>query len=142
MADMNKVAELLKDEELVKKLESTADLTELAEILQEKGITYTELFTVAKEAGIEVNMEAEDELDENALTEVAGGSVLGIAEALKYLSKTELGKLGWEGTKIVCRCFYDYAKYGDPYKTYSEKKVQEITKKLDKYYKKLPKWLR
>ena len=70
------------------------------------------------------------------------GSVLGLGEALQYLSSTELGKLGWKGTKIVCRCFYDYAKYGDPYRTYSEKEVNEVSKKLDKYYNKLPKWLR
>lgn len=142
MAETKNAAELLKDEELVKKLENTADLTELAEIFQEKGITYTELFEAAKEAGIEINVEEDDELGEDALTDVAGGSVLGLGEALQFLSKTELGKLGWQGTKIVCRCFYDYAKYGDPYRTYSEKKVKEVSAKLDKYYNKLPKWLR
>lgn len=139
MAD---VKALLKDEELIKKLENTEDLAALAEVFQEKGITYTELFAAAKEAGIEIPTSEPDELGEEALNDVTGGSVLGFDQALKYLGKTELGKLGWQGTKIICRCFYDYAKYGDPYKTYSEKKVQEISKKLDKYYNKLPKWLR
>ena len=81
------------------------------------------------------------ELTEADLDDVAGGSRE--TDALKwFLSKTKLGKLTWKGMKIVTRGFYDYFKYGDPYRTYSKSEVNEICEEFDKYYKKLPTWLR
>ena len=82
------------------------------------------------------------ELTENDLEDVAGG-VWREYEALKWLvSNTKLGKLTWTGTKVCVRCLYDYAKYGNAYRTYSKSYVQSLNKEFDKYYKKFPKWLR
>lgn len=82
------------------------------------------------------------ELTEADLDDVAGG-VFREYEALKWLvNNTKVGKLTWTGTKVCVRCLYDYAKYGNAYKTYSKSYVESLNKEFDKYYKKLPKWLR
>lgn len=82
------------------------------------------------------------ELTEADLDDVAGGAFREY-EVLKWLvNNTKVGKLTWTGTKVCVQCLYDYAKYGNAYKTYSKSYVQSINKEFDKYYKKLPKWLR
>lgn len=84
-----------------------------------------------------------DELNEDDLDKVAGG--LREVDIIKWLIKnTKLGKLTWQGTKICARCFYDYAKYGDPYRTYSKsyvnKKCGELEKAIPGWMKKVGEW--
>ena len=113
-------------ESLIAKLETVGDdETEIKKVFEEATI-------IMGESG---------ELSEEDLDDVAGGSRE--TDALKwFLSKTKLGKLTWKGMKIATRGFYDYFKYGDPYRTYSKSEVNEVCEEFDKYYKKLPKWLR
>lgn len=60
--------------------------------------------------------------------------------ALKWLLKnTDWGKLTWKGTKMAARCLYDAVRYGDPYRTYSEKEVQKVSKDLDEA---IPNWIK
>lgn len=84
-----------------------------------------------------------EELNEDDLSKVAGG--LSEIDIIKWLVKnTKLGKLTWQGTKICARCFYDYAKYGNPYKTYSKsyvnKKCGELEKAIPGWMKKVGEW--
>lgn len=84
-----------------------------------------------------------DELNEEDLDKVAGG--LREVDVLKWLVKnTKLGKLTWQGTKICARCMYDYAKYGNAYRTYSEsyvkKKCGELEKAIPGWMKKVGEW--
>ena len=117
--------EMLKLEELMVKLDVAGD----DEAAIEKAFTET----------VEVG-NGDAELTEADLEEVAGGG--GEVEALKWLiENTKLGQLSWKGTKVCARCLYDYAKYGNAYKTYSKSYVKSLNAQFDKEYKKLPKWL-
>ena len=119
--------ELKQLEELMVKLDAAGD----DESAIEKAFTET----------VEVSNE-EAELTETDLDDVAGG-IAGEIKALQWLiENTKLGKLSWKGTKVCARCLYDYAKYGNAYKTYSKSYVQGLNKQFDKEYQKLPKWLR
>lgn len=84
-----------------------------------------------------------EELTETDLEGVAGG--LSEITIIKWLVKnTKLGALTWEGTKICARCMYDYAKYGNAYKTYSKsyvnKKCGELEKAIPGWMKKVGSW--
>ena len=112
--------ELLELEALVTKLDAIDDDNE-AEI--EKVVMGT------------VNAE---ELQEEDLDNVVGG----VTEAgvLVWLVKnTKLGKLSWTGLKVSARCFYDYAKYGNAYRTYSKSYVNKLGADFDKA---VPGWMK
>ena len=110
-------------EQDVKDLELFADKLEQA--VDEAAVN-----SILKEYGYDTGAKSGDELGEADLENVTGG----VTEfsALKWLLKnTDWGKLTWKGTKMAARCLYDAVRYGDPYRTYSEKEVQKVRKDLD-----------
>jgi len=79
-----------------------------------------------------------EELEAEDLDRVAGGlSEVGV---LKWLiQNTKVGKLSWKGLKVCARCLYDYAKYGNAYRTYSKSYVSKLSGDLDKA---IPGWMK
>lgn len=118
-------------EQDVKDLELFADKLEQAE--DEAAVS-----SILKEYGYDSEAKAGDELGEADLENVTGG-VTEIGALKWIMTNVEWGKLSWKGIKMAARCLYDAVKYDDPYRTYSEKEIQKVSKDLDKA---IPKWIK
>lgn len=88
-----------------------------------------------------VGDDADDELNEADLDNVAGG--IREIDVLKWLAgNTKVGKLTWKAAKVSAKCIYDYCKYGNPYRTYSQSYVESLNSQFDELFSKLPSWMR
>ena len=118
-------------EQDVKDLELFADKLEQAEDEAAVNIILTEY-------GYDNGAKSGDKLGEAALENVTGGGTE-FSSLTGLLKNPDWGKLTWKGTKMAARCLYDAVRYGDPYRTYSEKEVQKVSKDLDEA---IPNWIK
>ena len=117
-------------EQDVKDLELFADKLEQAE--DEAAVN-----SILKEYGYDTGAKSGDELGEADLENVTGG-VTEIGVLKWIMTNVEWGKLSWKGIKMGARCLYDAVKYDDPYRTYSEKEINKVSKDLDEA---IPNWI-
>ena len=118
-------------EQDVKDLELFADKLEQAE--DEAAVN-----SILKEYGYDTGAKSGDELGEADLENVTGG-VTEIGALKWIMTNVEWAKLTWKGNKMDARCLYDAVKYDDPYRTYSEKEIQKVSKDLDEA---IPSWIK
>lgn len=117
---MAKLEELLENEEFNSKLESVTNGEDAKAVLNEYGI------------------ETDAELNEEALSDVVGG--VSFSSALSWVVKNvDWVNYGWQGAKIAARCLYDYAQYGNMWRTYSKDYVSRFSKKLEQS---IPNWVK
>ena len=118
-------------EQDVKDLELFADKLEQAE--DEAAVN-----SILKEYGYDTGAKSGDELGEADLENVTGG-VTKIGVLKWIMTNVEWGKLSCKGIKMAARCLYDAVKYDDPYRTYSEKEINKVSKDLDEA---IPNWIK
>lgn len=118
MAFSKEMEALMADQAFAESLDAMETKEEVSAAFAAKGVD------VAAEMGLD---EGEVELDEDQLEDAAGGlaslATFAAAAAMAWKVGTSAG--------ILIRAFYDYKKYGDPYRSYSKKKVNSILKKLN-----------
>lgn len=109
---MAKLDELMENEEFVSKVESSENEEAVKAVYAEYGLETNET----------------DEINPEQLENVTGGGAVTLA-----VLSTAVG-LGWKvgsSAGILIRAYYDMKKYGDPYRSYSKKKVDSILRALN-----------
>ena len=112
------------------------ELDDFMEKLEKAGDNEAEIEKVFK-AG---QADASAELGESELEMVSGGKYgISLNGMINLLLGDGGAKLTWTGVKVAATCLYDYAKYGDGYRTYSKAYVKQLGQDLEN---KIPNWMK
>ena len=122
---MAKLEELLENEEFMTKINEAN--------------TEEDIKALFNECGCELPDLQSNRLNEEELTKVAGGrSSISVNKVIDFLCGEGTSDLTWKGLWISAVCIYDYCKYGNAYRTYSQSEVKKLGHNLEK---RIPNWM-
>lgn len=122
MAFSKEMEALMADQAFAESLDAMETKEDVSAAFAAKGVD------VVKEMELDQEV-AEVELSEDDLEDAAGGVAVETIGLVIYAA-TQAWKVG-TSAGILIRAAYDAKKYGNPYRSYSKKKVNSILKKLN-----------
>lgn len=122
MAFSKEMEALMADQAFAESLDAMETKEEISAAFAAKGVDVVKEMELDKEV-------AEAELSEDDLEDAAGG--VATATIALIISAAPLAWKVGTSAGILIRAAYDAKKYGNPYRSYSKKKVDSILKKLN-----------